>query len=256
MHLVECIKKNENFLIQDIKEVLFLAQNSVLLVDDDPKIAKFLRSYFEAEGFSVFTASDGMMALQMYRDLKPDILVLDLMLPKVTGLDVCRQIRKESDTPILMLTARDDETDRLIGLELGADDYVVKPFSPREVVARVKAILRRTQKTQEKTESFRIGHFIIDSEGYTVSMDGTVLDLTPTEYKIFELLATHPGHAFTRIQMVEQIQGVAFEGYERTIDAHIKNLRHKINDNPKDPCIILTVYGVGYKFAGENHAAT
>lgn len=232
-----------------------MSQTSVLLVDDDPKIAKFLRSYFEAEDFMVFTANDGLMALQMYRDLKPDILVLDLMLPKVTGLDVCRQIRKDSDTPILMLTARDDETDRLIGLELGADDYVSKPFSPREVVARVKAILRRTQKAQEKAESFRIGQFIIDNEGYTVSMDGTLLDLTPTEYKIFELLATHPGHAFTRIQMVEQIQGVAFEGYERTIDAHIKNLRHKIHDNPKEPCIILTVYGVGYKFAGEAHAS-
>ncbi|HWR30838.1 MAG TPA: response regulator transcription factor [Negativicutes bacterium] len=231
-----------------------MPQNSVLLVDDDPKIAKLLRRYFEKEDFLVLSVHDGPTALQLYRDKKPDILVLDLMLPGVSGLDVCRQIRKESDTPILMLTARDEETDRLIGLELGADDYVSKPFSPREVVARVKAILRRTRKTPEKADFFRTGKFIIDFAGYTVSADGIVLDLTPTEYKIFELLATHPGQVFTRFQMVEQVQGVAFEGYERTIDAHVKNLRRKIDDNPKDPRIILTVYGVGYKFAGDAHA--
>lgn len=231
-----------------------MPQYSVLLVDDDPKIAKLLRSYFEKEDFSVLTALDGTTALQLYRDKKPDILVLDLMLPGVSGLDVCRQIRKESETPILMLTARDEETDRLIGLELGADDYVSKPFSPREVVARVKAILRRSRKTPEKTEPFKIGKFIVDTAGYTVSDEGSPVDLTPTEYRIFELLATHPGQVFTRFQLVEQIQGVAFEGYERTIDAHVKNLRRKIDDNPKDPRIIQTVYGVGYKFAGDSHA--
>ena len=231
-----------------------MPQYSVLLVDDDPKIAKLLRSYFEKEDFSVLTALDGTTALQLYRDKKPDILVLDLMLPGVSGLDVCRQIRKESETPILMLTARDEETDRLIGLELGADDYVSKPFSPREVVARAKAILRRSRKTPEKTEPFKIGKFIVDTAGYTVSAEGSPVDLTPTEYRIFELLATHPGQVFTRFQLVEQIQGVAFEGYERTIDAHVKNLRRKIDDNPKDPRIIQTVYGVGYKFAGDPHA--
>ncbi len=231
-----------------------MPQYSVLLVDDDPKIAKLLRSYFEKEDFSVLTALDGTTALQLYRDKKPDILVLDLMLPGVSGLDVCRQIRKESETPILMLTARDEETDRLIGLELGADDYVSKPFSPREVVARAKAILRRSRKTPEKTEPFKIGKFIVDTAGYTVSAEGSPVDLTPTEYRIFELLATHPGQVFTRFQLVEQIQGVAFEGYERTIDAHVKNLRRKIDDNPKDPRIIQTVYGVGYKFAGDSHA--
>lgn len=231
-----------------------MPQYSVLLVDDDPKIAKLLRSYFEKEDFSVLTALDGTTALQLYRDKKPDILVLDLMLPGVSGLDVCRQIRKESETPILMLTARDEETDRLIGLELGADDYVSKPFSPREVVARAKAILRRSRKTPEKTEPFKIGKFIVDTAGYTVSDEGSPVDLTPTEYRIFELLATHPGQVFTRFQLVEQIQGVAFEGYERTIDAHVKNLRRKIDDNPKDPRIIQTVYGVGYKFAGDSHA--
>ena len=176
------------------------------------------------------------------------------MLPGLSGLDVCRQIRKDSDTPILMLTARDEETDRLIGLELGADDYVSKPFSPREVVARVKAILRRTRKTADKSEPFKVGKFTVDTAGYSVSVDGVTLDLTPTEYKIFELLASRPGQVFTRFQMVEQVQGVAFEGYERTIDAHVKNLRRKIDDNPKDPRIILTVYGVGYKFSGDAHA--
>ena len=231
-----------------------MPQYSVLLVDDDPKLAILLRCYFEKEDFSVLSALDGTTALQLYRDKKPDILVLDLMLPGVSGLDVCRQIRKESETPILMLTARDEETDRLIGLELGADDYVSKPFSPREVVARVKAILRRSRKTPEKTEPFKIGKFIVDTAGYTVSAEGSPVDLTPTEYRIFELLATHPGQVFTRFQLVEQIQGVAFEGYERTIDAHVKNLRRKIDDNPKDPRIIQTVYGVGYKFAGDSHA--
>jgi DNA-binding response OmpR family regulator len=236
------------------EEVLPMPQYSVLLVDDDPKITKLLRSYFEKENFTVLTALDGTTALQLYHDKKPDILVLDLMLPGVSGLEVCRQIRKENETPILMLTARDEETDRLIGLELGADDYVSKPFSPREVVARVKAILRRSRKTSEKTEPFKIGKFIVDTAGYMVSADGVTFDLTPTEYKIFELLAAHPGQVFTRFQLVEQIQGVAFEGYERTIDAHVKNLRRKIDENPKNPQIIQTVYGVGYKFSGDPHA--
>ena len=231
-----------------------MPQHSVLLVDDDPKIAKLLRSYFEKEDFTVHTAFDGLAALQLFRDKKPDILVLDLMLPGMSGLDICRQIRRDSDIPILMLTARDEEADRLIGLELGADDYVSKPFSPREVVARVKAILRRTRKTADRTDPFRIGRFTVDTAGYTVAYDDVLLDLTPTEYKIFELLATHPGQVFTRFQMVEQVQGVAFEGYERTIDAHVKNLRRKIGDNPKEPRIVLTVYGIGYKFAGDLHA--
>ena len=231
-----------------------MPQYSVLLVDDDPKIAKLLRSYFEKDDFSVITAHDGVAALQLFRDQKPDILVLDLMLPGMNGLDVCRQIRRDNDTPILMLTARDEEPDRLIGLELGADDYVSKPFSPREVVARAKAILRRSRKPADKSSSFQAGKFIIDSAGYRVSADGVPLDLTPTEFKILELLAAHAGQVFTRLQMVEQVQGIAFEGYERTIDAHVKNLRRKIGDNPKDPRLIQTVYGVGYKFAGDSRA--
>ena len=228
--------------------------DQLLIVDDDPGLRELLADYLGRNGFRVSGVADGRGLWAALEREPVDLVILDLMLPGVSGLDVCRQIRKESETPILMLTARDEETDRLIGLELGADDYVSKPFSPREVVARAKAILRRSRKTPEKTEPFKIGKFIVDTAGYTVSDEGSPVDLTPTEYRIFELLATHPGQVFTRFQLVEQIQGVAFEGYERTIDAHVKNLRRKIDDNPKDPRIIQTVYGVGYKFAGDPHA--
>ena len=231
-----------------------MPQHSVLLVDDDPKIAKLLRSYFEKEDFSVLTAHDGTAALQLYRDKKPDILVLDLMLPGVSGLDVCRQIRKDSDTPILMLTARDEETDRLIGLELGADDYVSKPFSPREIVARAKAVLRRTQREVVQSEPVKIGELKIDVENHEVRLAGQILDLTPTEFKILHLLAQKPGRPFTRLQIVEDSQGEAFDGYERTIDVHIKNLRRKLGDDGKEATYIQTVYGVGYKMVGSPRA--
>lgn len=188
------------------------------------------------------------------RDKKPDIMVLDLMLPGMNGWDVCRKMRKENDIPILMLAARDEETDRLIGLEMGADDYVTKPFSPREVVARAKVILRRLQRTVAKSEPIKAGKLQIDTEGHTVSLQGSALELTPTEFKILELLATNQGRVYSRLQIVEQVQGYAFEGYERTIDGHKKNLRRKIEGNPKEPRYILTVYGVGYKFAGDGHA--
>ncbi len=231
-----------------------MPQHSVLLVDDDPKIAKLLRSYFEKEDFSVLTAHDGTAALQLYRDKKPDILVLDLMLPGVSGLDVCRQIRKDSDTPILMLTARDEETDRLIGLELGADDYVSKPFSPREIVARAKAVLRRTQREVVQSEPVKIGELKIDVENHEVRLAGQILDLTPTEFKILHLLAQKPGRPFTRLQIVEDSQGEAFDGYERTIDVHIKNLRRKLGDDGKEATYIQTVYGVGYKMVDSPRA--
>ena len=231
-----------------------MPQHSVLLVDDDPKIAKLLRSYFEKEDFLVLTAHDGTAALQLYRDKKPDILVLDLMLPGVNGLDVCRHIRKDSDTPILMLTARDEETDRLIGLELGADDYVSKPFSPREIVARAKAVLRRTQREVVQSEPVKIGELKIDVENHEVRLAGQILDLTPTEFKILHLLAQKPGRPFTRLQIVEDSQGEAFDGYERTIDVHIKNLRRKLGDDGKEATYIQTVYGVGYKMVGSPRA--
>lgn len=230
-----------------------MLQNSVFIVDDDIKIADLLQNYFLKEGFIPYVIHDGSQALQAIRERKPDIIILDLMLPGIDGWEVCRQVRKEMDTPILMLTARDEEPDRLIGLEIGADDYVTKPFSPREVVARAKAILRRSKRAVSKTDSIRIGGLLIDSEQHQVSYNGVVLDLTPSEFKILELLASNPGRVFTRLQIVEQVQNYAFEGYERTVDAHIKNLRRKLEFS-KEPQLIQTVYGVGYKLAGEIHA--
>ena len=235
----------------DGKGGLFVAQHSVLIVDDDVKLVKLLQTYFEKAGFITYSANDGLDALQVVRQRKPDILVLDLMLPGLDGWDVCRKIRKDNDIPILMLTARDDESDRLVGLEIGADDYVTKPFSPKEVVARVKAILRRTNKTVVPNEVIKAGTLTIDLVRHQVMQNTQIVDLTPTEFKILELLAANVGKVYSRLQIVEQTQGYTFEGYERTIDAHIKNLRRKIENNAKEPQFIQTVYGVGYKFASE-----
>ena len=225
-----------------------MSPKSVLIVDDDVKLVELLAVYFQKDGFIVHTAYDGLDALQSAREKHPDILVLDLMLPGMDGWDICRLLRKDSEIPILMLTARDEESDRLVGLEIGADDYVTKPFSPKEVVARVKAILRRTRGTAGKAGPLRMGAVVVDLEQYQVTKGGQPVELTPTEFKILELLAGNPGRVFSRLQIVEQTQGYSFEGYERTIDSHIKNLRRKLEDNPRDPVYILTVYGVGYKF--------
>jgi len=231
-----------------------MAQPTVLIVDDDSKLTQLVQTYFLKEGFYTYIGHDGYQALQLVRDKRPDIVILDLMLPGINGWDVCRQIRKETDVPILMLTARDEETDRLIGLEMGADDYVTKPFSPREVVARAKAILRRTQKSSSKETQLKVGNLTIDRERHMVIMGTELLDLTPTEFKIIELLAANRGRVFSRLHIVEQVQGYTFDGYERTIDAHIKNLRRKLADNSRSPQLIQTVYGVGYKIAGDEHA--
>ncbi|QDR81516.1 response regulator transcription factor [Sporomusa termitida] len=230
-----------------------MSQRSVLIVDDDTKLVELLQLYFEKDGFVVFTANDGLTALKTAREKEPDILVLDLMLPGMDGWDICRALRRDNEVPILMLTARAEESDRLVGLEIGADDYVTKPFSPKEVVARVKAILRRTKRTTVKTESVRLGDVVIDLKQYQVTKGGQTVELTPTEFKMLELLAANPGRVFSRLQIVEQAQGYSFEGYERTIDAHIKNLRRKIEDNPREPVYIQTVYGVGYRMAGTPH---
>jgi len=228
-----------------------VAQYSVLIVDDDVKLVKLLQTYFEKEGYNTYSTNDGLDALQMVRECKPDIIVLDLMLPGLDGLNVCRRIRKDNDIPIIMLTARDEESDRLIGLEIGADDYVTKPFSPKEVIARAKAILRRAKKEVVGLEPIKVGTLIIDLERHQVTKDGQIMDVTPTEFKIMEILAGNVGKVYSRLQIFEQIQGYSFEGYERTIDAHIKNLRRKIEINSKEPQYIQTVYGIGYKFAGE-----
>lgn len=221
---------------------------SVLLVDDDEKLVQLLKSYFEKEGFIIYTAYDGVTAIQIVREKNPSIMILDIMLPEMDGWDVCRKIRKDNEVPIIMLTARDEETDRLIGLEIGADDYVTKPFSPKEVVARAKVILRRINRVAVQKPAFHIGDLYIDFEKHQVSKNAELIDITATEFKILELFATHAGRVFTRLQIVEQTQGDSFEGYDRTIDVHIKNLRRKLEENPKEPKYILTVYGVGYKF--------
>lgn len=226
---------------------------SVLLVDDDPKLVQLLQAYFSKDNFIVYTAADGITALSLAKEKKPSIMVLDLMLPGMEGWEVCRQLRKSSDLPIIMLTAREEESDKLIGLEIGADDYVTKPFSPKEVVARVKAILRRTTK-QPVTETLLVeGPLVIDVERHQVTVNDEPVELTATEFKILQLLVVNRDRVLSRLQIVEQIQGDLFEGYERTIDAHIKNLRRKIEMTPKEPKYILTVYGVGYKFSGESN---
>ena len=231
-----------------------MSNYSVLIVDDDIKLAALLKTYFQKDGFIVLMAHDGSRALEIIRERKPDIIVLDIMLPVLDGWEVCRRVREESDIPIIMLTAREEETDRLVGLEIGADDYVTKPFSPREVVARAKVILRRAYKGVVKPELLKMGRVVMDIERHEVKRNGQLLELTPTEFKILELLASSPGRVFSRLQIVEQVQGYAFDGYERTIDAHVKNLRRKVEENPKEARYIQTVYGVGYKVVGDSNA--
>ncbi len=226
----------------------------ILVVDDENQIVKVLKAYLERAGFEVITAGDGPSALAIFQRERPDFLILDLNLPGMDGLDVCRAVRRTSNVPILMLTARVEEADRLEGLELGADDYVVKPFSPREVVARVRTIFRRTGAEPPSSEVIRAGDLVIDLEQHTVSLGGRQIDLTPTEFNILAALARQPKRVFTRLQIMEQAQGDAFEGYERTIDAHIKNLRLKLEPNPKKPVYIQTVFGLGYKFEAGNDA--
>ncbi|HEX9014585.1 MAG TPA: response regulator transcription factor [Chloroflexota bacterium] len=226
-----------------------MPKENVLVVEDEPKITEVLTAYLERDGYQVIPASNGRVALDTFRRRKPDIVLLDINLPEVDGLEVCRQIRKESSVPIIMLTARDEEADKLIGLELGADDYVTKPFSPREVVARVRAVLRRLTPAQTAGETFRSGGLELDPAKHDARLDGRSLDLTPTEFRLLEVLIRNPGRVYSRLQLLDQVQGEAFEGYERTIDAHVKNLRQKIEADPQHPVYLLTVYGVGYKFA-------
>lgn len=221
----------------------------ILVVDDEPAIVKQARDYMERAGYSVSTAGDGPLALALANTERPDLIVLDLNLPGMDGLDVCRALRRRSDVPIIMLTARVDETDRLIGLELGADDYVTKPFSPRELVARVRAVLRRTQGGNHEPGLLRVDDLCIDLAGHAVTRAGEEIHLTRTEFNLLATLAQHPGQTFDRAQLLDRLHGVAYAGYDRSVDAHIKNLRRKIERDPAEPRFILTVFGVGYKFA-------
>jgi DNA-binding response OmpR family regulator len=220
----------------------------ILVVDDEREIVKVVRAYLEEAGFAVVVASDGQEALTVFRHEKPALVILDWMLPKLSGIDVSRSLRKESDVPIIMLTAKVEESDKLVGLELGADDYVTKPFSPRELVARVRAVLRRTESGETPPQMLESGDIRMDLASRTVEARGSRIDLTPTEFDLLALFLQNPGRVFTRMQLLDKVQGYAYEGYERTIDAHIKNLRQKIEETPSKPTHIVTVYGVGYRF--------
>jgi len=224
----------------------------ILVVDDEPEIVKLVRAYLERAGFNVVTAYEGQQALAVFRHERPNLVVLDLNLPGMDGLDVCRALRRDSDIPIIMLTARLEETDRLIGLELGADDYVVKPFSPREIVARVRAVLRRSEGVPVRPEVITAAGITIDLTRRTASLNKKPLDLTTMEFDLLAILIEHPGQVFSRLQLLDRVQGAAYEGYERTIDVHIKNLRKKLIDDPQNPRFIETVRGVGYRFCPEN----
>jgi DNA-binding response OmpR family regulator len=224
---------------------------TLLIIEDEPELVRVLRSYLEQAGYNVLSAQRGDTGLSLWEDKHPDLVILDLNLPGMDGLDVARRIRQKEThrTPILMLTARADETDQLIGLELGADDYIPKPFSPRIVVARVKALLRRFETALPSARPIQIADLLIDKVGHSLIRDGDPIELTPTEFNLLVTLASQPGRVFSRLQLLEAAQGVAYEGYERTIDAHIKNLRAKIEPDPRKPKYIETVFGVGYRFS-------
>jgi len=224
-------------------------QGTVILVEDEKKISDIVMLYLEREGFAVKVAETGQKALNLLKG-GGDLVILDLMLPDIPGEEICKIIRETSDAPIIMLTAKSGEEDRIKGLGIGADDYVVKPFSPRELVARVKAQLRRTKKTAKEAMSFNKGLLTINTENHEVRKRGGPVVLTPTEFRILMVLAEKPGRVLSRLQLINMVQGYDFEGYDRTIDAHVKNLRHKIEDDQRAPVFIRTVYGVGYKFIG------
>src|SRR2546425_3153844 len=224
---------------------------TVLVVEDETEIARLVRDYLTHAGFEVIVVGDGESALAGTRAAKPDLVVLDLGLPRRDGLDVAREIRRWSNVPIVMLTARADETDRVVGLELGADDYVVKPFSPRELVARIRAVLRRTRLAGQGADVLRAGDVQVDTGRMQVTVAGRRVDLTPTEVHLVATLVSQPGRVFTRGQLLDAVHGVAIESYERAIDAHVKNIRRKLEPDPREPRYLLTVYGVGYRFADD-----
>lgn len=227
----------------------------ILVVDDDKEIVRLVRAYLEQAGFQVLIAYDGEMALHILRRDRPDLIVLDLMLPDRDGWDITRLVRSDqslASLPIIMLTARVEDTDKIVGLELGADDYITKPFNPREVVARVRSVLRRSQSgnSQSQRHVLQLAGLLMDLDRHEVMMGGQPVELTPTEFDLLRTLMENPGYAFTRMELIEQGLGYEYEGLERTLDSHIKNLRKKIEPDPKKPTYIQTVYGVGYRLVG------
>jgi DNA-binding response OmpR family regulator len=227
---------------------------TILVVDDEPEIVHFVRTYLEDAGYRVVTASEGQEALFVARHEKPDLVILDLMMPGMNGWDFIRRYRQERDTPVIMLTARVEEGDQVLGLELGADDYVVKPFSPRALVARVRAVLRRAQGEPTPSAVLRGGDVVLDREAHTVTVGRREVDLTPTEFSLLEVLMAMPGRAFTRAELLDRVLGDEADVFERTIDAHVKNLRRKIESDPTQPRYIITVRGAGYKFSEDTDA--
>ncbi|MBN1149528.1 MAG: response regulator transcription factor [Anaerolineales bacterium] len=221
----------------------------ILVVDDKKELRTLLRQYLEQEGFEIVTAPDGQEAIFVARQEKPDLIILDLMMPEMGGYEFMRIYGKEADTPILILTAKTEENDKVLGLELGADDYVTKPFSMRELTARVRAVLRRMEKSKVEEDILRVADITLDRVGRAVTVGDTLIDLTPSEFDLLATLMAAPGRAFTRLELLERLQGAAYEGYERTIDVHIRNLRAKIEIDDSRPKYIETLYGVGYRFA-------
>jgi DNA-binding response OmpR family regulator len=225
---------------------------TILVVDDEPKIVELARDYLEHAGFAVVSAFDGSEALTRARTDAPDLIVLDLGLPKLDGLDVARALRRGSNVPIVILSGRSDETDKLVGLELGADDYVTKPFSPKELVARVRAVLRRIERPAPASDIIRASDVTLDVPRMRVRAGDRDVDLTPTEFQLLAALVREPGRVFTRSQLLDAVHGVAFESYERAIDAHVKNIRRKLESDPREPRYLQTVHGVGYRFRDDD----
>ncbi|SRR6266540_4392980 len=222
---------------------------TVLVVDDEPQIVRIASDYLQHAGFAVISARDGAEALTLARARRPDLVVLDLGLPRLDGIDVAKTLRRESTVPIIMLTARVEESDRLLGLELGADDYITKPFSPRELVARVRTVLRRVDSSIAAPDILRVRDLSIDIPRVKVLRDGVPIELTTTEFQLLATLAKHPGRVFTRAQLLDAVRGVEIDSFERAIDTHIKNIRRKLEPDARNPRYVLTVYGIGYKFA-------
>jgi two-component system alkaline phosphatase synthesis response regulator PhoP len=230
-----------------------MIKRKILVVDDEQKIVELIRLYLEKDGYRVLVAYDGLRALELARQEQPDLILLDLLLPAMDGLDVCRTLHAESQVPVIMLTARTTDEDKLTGLELGADDYITKPFNPREVVARVRAVLRRVDReASQGPPEICFADLVIDRRRREVRVRGERVDLTPTEFRLLEVLAGEPGRVFTRVELLDRVFGTDFEGFERTVDVHVKNLRKKIEPDPGQPTYIQTVYGVGYKFDGDS----
>ena len=223
----------------------------ILVVDDKSELRTLLKSYLTQEGFSVVTAGDGQEALFVARHEKPNLIILDLMMPEMSGYDFMRAYGREADTPIILLTARIDENDKVLGLELGADDYVTKPFSPRELTARVRAVLRQLEKQDIQQDILRTADLTLDRTGRIVTVSGQSVDLTPSEFELLATIMAAPGRVFSRLELLDRLQGSAYEGYERSIDVHIRNLRTKIEPDPAHPRYIETVYGAGYRFTAQ-----